>query len=95
MEISMWKGQYGVLDKYKVQLEKENIDYQKQLQAQKEIHAQALKTIEEESLIIKQKFDKLELELASQIEEIQKVKSELEQRKQEITIKESIIGELN
>lgn len=95
MEISMWKGQYGVLDKYKVQLEKENIDYQKQLQAQKEIHAQALKTIEDESLIIKQKFDKLELELASQIEEIQKVKSELEQRKQEITIKESIIGELN
>ena len=95
MEISMWKGQYGVLDKYKVQLEKENIDYQKQLQAQKEIHAQALKTIEDESLIIKQKFDKLELEMASQIEEIQKVKSELEQRKQEITIKESIIGELN
>ena len=95
MEISVWNGQYSVLDKYKVQLDNENIDYQKQLQAQKEIHAQALKSLEDESLIIKQKFDKLELELASQIEESQKVKSELEQRKQEITIKESIIGELN
>jgi len=39
----MWKEQCGVLDKYKVTLEKENIDYQKQLQEQKAIHASAIK----------------------------------------------------
>lgn len=91
----MWKEQCGVLDKYKVTLEKENIDYQKQLQEQKSIHASAIKQIEEDTINLKTKNLILEDKIVSLTKEMEELQKQNEVQSQGLSSKEIEIKTLN